>query len=61
MTPTEFCNEGWHSVESLDLPPIDEMVEFARDENVHRQLSWFGKWSQLPQAFNVAGLWWRKP
>jgi len=60
MNVTEFRMEGWHSVNARELPPRDETVEFARDENVYRQPSWFGKWCDLPLEFNVAGLWWRE-
>ncbi len=58
MTATELVAEGWHSVE-VCLPASNVPVEFARDERVHRQLPWFGRWDELPQEMNVTGLFWR--
>ena len=60
MKAHEFLAEGWHSVAARNFPPQDKVVEFARDEQVHRQLPWFGKWKDLHPEFNVAGLWWRE-
>jgi hypothetical protein len=60
MTAQELRDEGWTSIDER-LPPGGVTVEFARDEAVHRQPQWFGQWNQLPPAFNVAGLWWRRP
>jgi hypothetical protein len=61
MTRQEFRDEGWHSVEAGELPPLHQTVEFAREACVHVQAPWFGEWSQLPAEFNAAGLWWRTP
>lgn len=59
MTAEEFRAEGWHSICDGAMPPGDATVEFAREEAVHRQPPWFGRWDDLPQEFNIAGLWWR--
>jgi hypothetical protein len=61
MRADEFKAEGWHSIDEHDIPPIDEMVEFARDERVYSSAPWFGRWRDFRPEFNVAGLWWRRP
>lgn len=61
MTLRELRDEGWHSIDCGELPSPSAIVEFAREEQVHRQLPWFGRWAELDPAFNVAGLWWRMP
>lgn len=58
MTSAEFEAEGWRLY--VQTPPDhDQIVEFARDEKVFRQLPWFGRRADLAPEFNVAGLWWR--
>lgn len=59
MNADEFRAEGWSPCYPGYLPAPDAVVEFARETAVHNQPPWFGKWSELPPEFNVAGLWWR--
>jgi len=58
MTGSELAAEGWRAIEN-NIPPRDQLVEFARDERVWRQPPWFGRWGDIAPEFNVAGLLWR--
>ena len=55
----ELRDAGWHEIMTWDIPPRDQLVEFARDPVVHVQPPWKGRWRDLHPAFNIAGLFWR--
>lgn len=59
MTHEQLISEGWRSIEVGDLPPRDEIVEFAQDEQTIMRDNWHGTWAALPPSLNIAGLWWR--
>jgi hypothetical protein len=47
-------------VEDGDIPPLNQTVEFARDEKVWRQENFFCRWRDFNPYFNACGLWWRE-
>jgi hypothetical protein len=60
MKRDELRAAGWRSVEDGDIPPLNQTVEFARDEQVWRQENFLARWSSFNPYFNIYGLWWRE-
>lgn len=63
MNAEELEAEGWRPliVDKRIQPPRNVIVEFIRDDRIPGDgRSWLGTFDELPDEFNIAGLYWRE-